>query len=210
MKRVAVFGNAGGGKSTLAKRLAELTQLPLYPLDMIQFRVGSDKVAHKVPHDEYLKAHADLLCREAWIIDGFGCVASAWERFSAADTLIYVDLPLLNSLQVGDQALHQGTLRAPGRLAREKPHVEQHDQQLSRAAALPPQPDPQVPAACRGRSRLKARSPPEVACANPVVPGSGQAGSGQEGARLSVSLIQGAYSSIEGSSDQVADIPNRR
>jgi adenylate kinase family enzyme len=95
MKRVAVFGNAGGGKSTLAKRLAELTKLPQYPLDMIQFRVGSDKVAYQVPHDEYRAAHAELLRREAWIIDGFGCVASAWERFSAADTLIHVDLPLL-------------------------------------------------------------------------------------------------------------------
>jgi len=31
MKRVAVFGNAGG-KSTLARRLAELTRLPLYPI----------------------------------------------------------------------------------------------------------------------------------------------------------------------------------
>ena len=38
--------------------------------------------------------HASLLRTERWIIDGFGCVASAWERFSAADTLIYVDLPL--------------------------------------------------------------------------------------------------------------------
>jgi adenylate kinase family enzyme len=90
MKRVAVFGNAGGGKSTLARRLSELTNLPLYPLDMIQYRAGGGKI----PHDEYLKAHADLVRREAWIIDGFGCVASAWERFSAADTLIYVDLPL--------------------------------------------------------------------------------------------------------------------
>ena len=34
MKRVAVFGNAGGGKSTLARKLAELTQLPLYVVDM--------------------------------------------------------------------------------------------------------------------------------------------------------------------------------
>jgi adenylate kinase family enzyme len=91
MKRVAVFGNAGGGKSTLAKRLAELTRLPLYPIDMMQFRSGGDAV----PHDEYLKVHPELLRREAWIIDGFGCVSSAWERFSAADTLIYVDLPLL-------------------------------------------------------------------------------------------------------------------
>ncbi len=26
---------------------------------------------------------------------GFGCVASAWERFSKADTLVYIDLPLI-------------------------------------------------------------------------------------------------------------------
>ena len=49
MKRVVVFGNAGGGKSTLAKRLADLTRLSLYPLDTIQFRAGGGKV----PHDEY-------------------------------------------------------------------------------------------------------------------------------------------------------------
>jgi adenylate kinase family enzyme len=91
VKRVAVFGNAGGGKSTLAKRLADLTGLPLYPLDLIQYRVGGGEV----PHEEYLKAHADLLRREEWIIDGFGSVASAWERFSNADTLVYVDLPLI-------------------------------------------------------------------------------------------------------------------
>ena len=35
MKRVAVFGNAGGGKSTLAKRLSEMTKLPLHPIDLI-------------------------------------------------------------------------------------------------------------------------------------------------------------------------------
>jgi adenylate kinase family enzyme len=90
MRKVAVFGNAGGGKSTLAKRLAELTQIPLYPLDMIQFRAGGGEV----PHDEYLKAHADLVQRDAWIIDGYGSRKSAWERFAAADTLVYIDLPL--------------------------------------------------------------------------------------------------------------------
>ena len=82
MKRVAVFGNTGGGKSTLAKRLAEIIRLPLYPIDKIKFKAGGGKF----PHDEYLKAHADLLRRDEWIIDGFGCVASAWERFAHADT----------------------------------------------------------------------------------------------------------------------------
>lgn len=90
MKRVAVFGNAAAGKSTLARRLANLTGLPLYPLDLIQYAPGGGKV----PHEDYLRAHADLIGRDEWIIDGFGCVASAWERFGAADTLIYLDLPL--------------------------------------------------------------------------------------------------------------------
>jgi adenylate kinase family enzyme len=113
MKRVAVFGNAGGGKSTLARRLAELTRLPLYPLDMIQFRVGKDKVPHKVPHDEYLQAHADLIRREEWIIDGFDNVASAWERFAAADTLVYVDLPLFTHYRWVTKRLIKGLFRTP-------------------------------------------------------------------------------------------------
>jgi adenylate kinase family enzyme len=91
MKRVAVFGNAGDGKSTLASPLAELTRLPFYTVDMMQFRAGNDAVLHK----EYLKAHAELLCQDAWIIDGYGGVAPAWERFAKADTLVYVDLPLM-------------------------------------------------------------------------------------------------------------------
>src|SRR5690242_2247702 len=71
MKRVAVFGNAGGGKSTLARRLADLTGLPLFVVDMMQFKAGGKAV----PHDEYLKAHAELLRRDEWIIDGYGGVA---------------------------------------------------------------------------------------------------------------------------------------
>jgi adenylate kinase family enzyme len=109
MKRVAVFGNAGGGKSTIARRLANLTRLPLYPLDMIQFRAGGGEV----PREEYLKAHADLLRQEEWIIDGFGCVASAWERFSKADTLVYVDLPLVTHHWFVTKRLIEGLFVTP-------------------------------------------------------------------------------------------------
>jgi adenylate kinase family enzyme len=90
MKRVAVFGNAGGGKSTLARQLAEITGLPLHVLDKLQFKEGGAAV----PHDEYLKLHAGLLTRETWIIDGYGDSATVFERLAAADTLIYVDLTL--------------------------------------------------------------------------------------------------------------------
>jgi len=89
VRKVAVFGNAGGGKSTLARRLAELTRIPLYVVDMMQFRTGGAAV----PQDEFLRAHAELLQRDAWIIDGYGSVKLVWERFAVADTLVYVDLP---------------------------------------------------------------------------------------------------------------------
>jgi len=38
MKRVAIFGNAGGGKSTLARKLAAITGLPLHVIDKIRYR----------------------------------------------------------------------------------------------------------------------------------------------------------------------------
>jgi adenylate kinase family enzyme len=90
MKRVAIFGNAGGGKSTLARELAAITGLPLQALDKLTHRPGGDEV----PYEEYLRAHTKLVDGDAWIIDGFGCIKSVWQRFEAADTLIHVDLPL--------------------------------------------------------------------------------------------------------------------
>lgn len=109
MKKVAVFGNAGGGKSTLARHLAGLTGLPLYSLDAIQYRTGGGEV----PHEDYLKAHTDLLSHAEWIIDGFGSVASAWERFPAADTLIYVDLPLITHYRWVTKRLIKGPFVNP-------------------------------------------------------------------------------------------------
>jgi adenylate kinase family enzyme len=109
VKKIAVFGNAGGGKSTLAKKLAELTRIPLYPLDMIQYRAGGSKV----PHDEYLKAHTELLQRDGWIIDGYGCRNSAWERFACADTLVYIDLPLFTHFLWVTKRLFKGFFVTP-------------------------------------------------------------------------------------------------
>jgi adenylate kinase family enzyme len=104
-----VFGNAGGGKSTLARRVAAATGLPLYVIDKIQFRPGGAAI----PHEEYLRIHAELLKRDEWIIDGFGCVASAWERFSAADTLVLVDLPLITHYWWVTKRLMHGLFAAP-------------------------------------------------------------------------------------------------
>jgi len=109
MKRVAIFGNAGGGKSTLARELAAITGLPLAVVDELQYRAGGVKV----PHEEYLQAHTTLLAKDEWIVDGFGGVKLAWERFEAADTLIHIDLPLpVHALWV-TKRLIQGLFVAP-------------------------------------------------------------------------------------------------
>jgi adenylate kinase family enzyme len=110
MKKVAIFGNAGGGKSTLAKRLADLTRLPLYQLDIVQWTAGGGGAAS---HEEYLKVHADLLRQDAWIIDGFGSIDTAWERFAEADTLIHVDLPIVTHYWWVTKRLFKGLYEAP-------------------------------------------------------------------------------------------------
>lgn len=117
MNKVAVFGNAGGGKSTLARRLAAITGLPLYVLDIVQFRDGrywpDEKDGGQCSREEYAALHADLIARERWIIDGYGSVATAWERFAAADTLVHVDLPILAHYVGVTRRFVTGLLRNP-------------------------------------------------------------------------------------------------
>ncbi|MEG4110157.1 hypothetical protein [Microcoleus sp. S13_C5] len=90
MKKVGVFGNAGGGKSTLSKRLSYITGLSLYVLDKIKYRSGGVQVSQ----EDYKRAHQEIWQTDRWIIDGFGCMETVWLRLDEADTLVYVDLPL--------------------------------------------------------------------------------------------------------------------
>lgn len=90
MKKVAVFGNAGGGKSTLSKRLSEITGLPLYVLDKIKYRSDGTEI----PDAEYRQVHQQILSSDRWILDGFGSLETIWLQLDAADSLIFLDLPL--------------------------------------------------------------------------------------------------------------------
>ncbi|WP_341730427.1 isopentenyl transferase family protein [Microcoleus sp. EPA2] len=90
MKKVAVFGNTGGGKSTLSKRLSEITGLPLYILDKIQYQSGGAEV----PYEEFKRNHDRILATDRWIIEGFGSMETLWPRLNEADSLVFVDLPL--------------------------------------------------------------------------------------------------------------------
>ncbi|WP_107667388.1 adenylate kinase [Cyanothece sp. BG0011] len=90
MKKVAVFGNAGGGKSTLSRKLSEMTNLPLYVLDKIQYKPGGVPISY----EDYKQIHEEIISKDEWVIDGFGSFETVWLRLEKADTLVYVDLPL--------------------------------------------------------------------------------------------------------------------
>jgi adenylate kinase family enzyme len=90
MKKIAVFGNAGGGKSTLSRRLSEITGLPLHVLDKLQYQSGGIQVSQA----DYQRAYQNILLSDRWIIDGFGSIETLWPRLDQADTLVFVDLPI--------------------------------------------------------------------------------------------------------------------
>ena len=40
MTRISVIGNAGGGKSALCRELSQALDIPLFPIDQIQWKPG--------------------------------------------------------------------------------------------------------------------------------------------------------------------------
>jgi adenylate kinase family enzyme len=85
--KIMIIGNAGGGKSTLAKQLSNARNLPLYRLDSFQWNSGWIAT----PKEEFERKHDHLIAKDIWIIDGFASWSSIEKRCAAADTIIFVD-----------------------------------------------------------------------------------------------------------------------
>lgn len=90
MTRVAVIGNAGAGKSTLARKLGQLLGLPVVHLDLILWKPGWGRASRQ----EFEARHAEAVARDAWIIDGWGSWETIEARLERADTVIFPDYPL--------------------------------------------------------------------------------------------------------------------
>ncbi len=90
MQRIAVIGNAGGGKSTLARRLATRRALPYVEIDAVLWRPGWQLA----PTDLYEAEHDRLIAQDGWVIDGLGRMDSLDPRLRRATEIILIDLPL--------------------------------------------------------------------------------------------------------------------
>ena len=87
LMKIAVFGKPGGGKSTLSQQIAAATSLPLVQLDLVQYRRGGEKV----PDEEFLRLHAEILALDKLVIDGFGNPSAFAAMVQAANVLVYVE-----------------------------------------------------------------------------------------------------------------------
>ena len=88
MRRIAVVGSGGAGKSTLARALGRRLGLPVVHLDEHYWQPGW----RPADPDAWRARQARLVRREAWILDG-NYLSTLDLRLGAADTVVFVDLP---------------------------------------------------------------------------------------------------------------------
>ena len=88
MKKILVIGCPGSGKSTFARRLRDLTGLPLYYLDQIWHKPDRTTVSRP----EFDAALGEILAQDTWIIDG-NYSRTLERRVAACDAVFLMDYP---------------------------------------------------------------------------------------------------------------------
>jgi adenylate kinase family enzyme len=124
MARVVVIGNAGGGKSTLARKLAERRGLPHIEIDRLLWQDGWVLT----PEDVYAQRHREIIAQDDWVIDGLGRQNSIADRLGRATEIILVDMPIWMHFWLAAErqiAWSRGAIgHAPGGIAQMPPTKE--------------------------------------------------------------------------------------
>jgi adenylate kinase family enzyme len=90
VKRVAVIGSGGAGKSVFSNALSKRTGLPVVHLDREFWGPGWVKMADD-PWDARVR---ELAAADRWIMDG-NYSRTMDVRFARADTVVFLDIPRL-------------------------------------------------------------------------------------------------------------------
>ncbi len=88
-RRVLVLGGCGSGKSTFARRLGDLTGLPVVHLDHEYFSPGWVEP----DRDVWVGRLSEIAARESWIIDGNHVRKAFAQRRERAEVAILLDMP---------------------------------------------------------------------------------------------------------------------
>ncbi|MGO7133456.1 adenylate kinase [Rhizobium leguminosarum] len=90
MTRTAIVGNAGGGKSTLAREIASAFGTPHTEIDKLLWQEGWVEK----PSEVYERQHATVIAENRWVIDGLGRLDLIPQRLGRATEIILIDMPL--------------------------------------------------------------------------------------------------------------------
>ena len=86
MRRIAIVGCSGGGKSTLARALGRVLGLPIVHLDALFWKAGWVESER----DEFRDRVSKALVGDAWIVDGnYSSIADVF--MPRLDTIVWVD-----------------------------------------------------------------------------------------------------------------------
>jgi adenylate kinase family enzyme len=90
MRRIAIVGNGGAGKTVLANRLGEALRIPVTHLDALRY----DTDWNLVPEAAFADRQRDVVAADEWITDG-NSLNTLPIRAAVADAVIVVDPPPL-------------------------------------------------------------------------------------------------------------------
>lgn len=88
-KKIIVIGSPGAGKSTFARKLRDVTGLPLYYLDMLWHKPDRTNISR----EEFDRQLIEIVKKDKWIIDG-NYQRTLEIRLRECDTVFLLDFPL--------------------------------------------------------------------------------------------------------------------
>lgn len=114
MQKVIVIGCPGAGKSTFSKKLHQLTDLPLFHLDLLYW--NSDRIT--VSKVVFIERLNNVLKLDRWIIDGnYGSTIEL--RMKECDTVFFLDFPV--------EVCLDGVKQRQGKARSDMPWIETED-----------------------------------------------------------------------------------
>ena len=94
MNRIIVIGSPGAGKSFFARKLRDMTGLPLYYLDQVYHKPDRTTVTR----EEFDRKLLEIMQTDNWIIDG-NYQRTLPIRFEACTDVFFLDYPLEQCLE---------------------------------------------------------------------------------------------------------------
>lgn len=89
MLKIIIIGSPGAGKSTFSRKLRDITNLPLYYLDMLWHKPDKTNISR----EEFNIQLDKIIKKDRWIIDG-NYQRTLEIRIKKCDTIFLLDYPV--------------------------------------------------------------------------------------------------------------------